>query len=198
MNHIATIAVIALLVSPAVHAAKMYRWVDENGVTHYSTRKPPPENADQDRLKGGTLSPRDTPSPSELADIEKRDLYNRGWEGCLSELCSIVRQLDPQCASSYCSQAKRFSKNCTSVSCRASKLGFQREMEERLAVKRRQEQGSGTFRSAAPSRAASRGESDQERLNRLVKQCEREGGADCDTEHLQRRMLSTDAPLGQR
>ena len=52
MNRFAAITVIALLVSPAVEAAQMYRWVDENGVTHFSTKRPPQKNAEQLELRG--------------------------------------------------------------------------------------------------------------------------------------------------
>jgi hypothetical protein len=193
MNHFAAITVIALLASSAVHATQMYRWVDENGVTQFSYKRPPQKNAEQLELKGGnpgTTSANADKAPSGVATVIKRELYNKGWEGCITEICETVRQLDPACTSSFCSQAKRFSKNCTSVSCRAKKLGFKREMEERLAFKRKQQQGSRTFSTAAPG-----GESDQEQLKRLMAKCERQPGADCDIEHEQRRLPSRESSL---
>ncbi len=53
------LAVLALILSPAWVAAAMYKWVDENGHTHY-TQEPPPAG-----VKGSEIRPQSGP-----ADVE--------------------------------------------------------------------------------------------------------------------------------
>ena len=122
------------LVVTTAEAAQMYRWVDENGVTHYSFKRPDQGTGDQPELKGG--QPQAAPggftgSDSGISNGPKR-LIHGGWQGCASDLCSLVRQIDPDCSSHYCSDAKRYSDECRSVTCQANKLAFEREMRDRV------------------------------------------------------------------
>ncbi|GJM09013.1 MAG: hypothetical protein DHS20C11_12890 [Lysobacteraceae bacterium] len=53
MNRIGVISLLVLMlisITAVAQTAKVYKWVDEDGVTHYTTT-PPPENADYERLK---------------------------------------------------------------------------------------------------------------------------------------------------
>ena len=125
----------ALLTTGAAEAAKTYKWVDENGVTHFSTSPLPRENADKTTLQGGTLTqPRANAESRELANIKRKDLANSGWQGCDSSLCQLVQQIDPDCETSFCSRAKRYSTECTSTACLTKKLTFEKDMRDRLAT----------------------------------------------------------------
>jgi hypothetical protein len=53
---LATIALAtALCAAPPVQAAKLYKWVDEQGNVSYSERKPPDRESETIRLRGATL-----------------------------------------------------------------------------------------------------------------------------------------------
>ena len=125
----------AVLTTTAAQAAKTYMWVDENGVTHFSTRQPPRQNADKTMLQGGTVTkPRFATESQNLANIKRKDLINPGWQGCRSSLCRLVQQIDPDCKTSFCSRAQRYSNECTSATCLTKKLAFEKDMRNRLAA----------------------------------------------------------------
>ena len=125
----------AVLTTTAAEAAKTYKWVDENGVTHFSTRQPPRQNADKTVLQGGTLTePRSVTESENLAKIKRKNLANPGLQGCKSSLCRLVQQIDPDCKTSFCSRAKRYSNECTSAACLTKKLTLEKELLNRLAV----------------------------------------------------------------
>ncbi len=125
----------AMLFTTAVQAAKMYEWVDDNGVTHFSTRQPPRQNTDKSQLQGGTVIKQNFESTSEsTTEITRTDLMNAGWEGCESSLCQLVKQIDSDCQTSFCSRAKRYSNECTSAGCLTKKLAFEKDMQNRVAI----------------------------------------------------------------
>lgn len=121
----------AMLFATAVQAAKMYKWVDEKGVTHFSTRQPPRQNTDKTQFQGGTVMKQESEGTTE---ITRKDLMNSGWEGCESSLCQLVKQLDSDCQTSFCSRAKRYSNECTSAGCLTKKLAFEKDMQNRVAL----------------------------------------------------------------
>lgn len=136
MYRLIVLSLVAALCVSTAQAAKTFKWVDEKGVTHFSTRPPPGQHTDQSKLKGGTvMQPRSSTESRDLADIERVDLQNSGWRGCASSLCRLVQQLDPDCQTSYCSRAKSFSENCQSAACQTKMLVFERDVRERLATK---------------------------------------------------------------
>jgi len=133
----------AALFATAAEAAKMYKWVDENGVTHFSTRQPPRENSDKTRLQGGNLNQAPAGAESQgLANIKRKDLSGAKWAECNSQLCQLVQDFDPGCETTYCSRAKSYSGNCTSAGCQTKKLAFERDVQNRLETqeKLRQQQ----------------------------------------------------------
>ena len=78
-TRLASIAVLAAACTtlPA-HAAKLYKWVDEEGNVTYSERRPPPEsNAETIRLRSATLNEAGAQekldSLSERADEQQKD-----------------------------------------------------------------------------------------------------------------------------
>ncbi len=139
----------------AAEAAKMYKWVDENGVTHFSSRQPPRENADKTQLQGGTTTqPRTSIQSGNLADIKRKDLANPGWQGCASSLCRLVQQIDPDCQTSFCSRAKLYSNECTSMTCQTKKLTFEKDMQDRLAAQNALRQRQAINANATPTAPA--------------------------------------------
>lgn len=125
----------ALLAVSAAEAAKTYKWVDENGVTHFSSRQPPRENADKTRLQGGTTTqPRPGNESGDLAHIERKNFANPGWQGCASSLCQLVQQIDRDCQTSFCSRAKLYSNECSSATCQTKEITFKKDMQDRLAA----------------------------------------------------------------
>lgn len=135
MCRLIAILLAAVVVNTTALAAKTYKWVDENGVTHFSTRQPPRQNADKTKLRGGNVTqPPASIESQELSKIKRQNLRGAGWRECDSSLCQLVAQIDPECRTSYCSRAKQYSDDCTSFGCQTKKLAFEREMQERLAA----------------------------------------------------------------
>lgn len=125
-----------LLAMSAVEAAQMYRWVDERGVTHFSSKRPEQGASSEPELEGGRVGDiTDSPSGGDgrFFGGDTR-LLQGGWQGCASELCALVKRLDPKCRTSMCSDAKRYSGECRSTACQTNRLVFEREMRERVAA----------------------------------------------------------------
>jgi len=146
----------ATLMSGVTHAAKMYKWVDENGVTHFSTRQPPRVNTDKTKLQGGTLEqPRISSESSELTKVKRQELLDTGWQGCSSAICQLVKQIDPDCQTSFCSRAKHYSDQCTSAGCQTKKLAFENDMRDRVAERNKLLQQQAINANSVPVRPAS-------------------------------------------
>ena len=152
MSRLIILVLTALIATTVAEAAKMYRWVDENGVTHFSTRQPPRPNADTTQLQGGSLKSLGEAAESEQpAKIQRQQLDTSTWQGCDSSLCQLVRQIDPDCRTSFCSRAKSYSEDCTSAGCLTKKLAFEKEMQDRLAAKNELRQGQAINANATPA-----------------------------------------------
>ena len=142
----------AMLFTTAAQAAKMYKWVDDNGVTHYSTRQPPRENSDKTQLQGGSVTqPRSGTQSQSMPRIERTDLTNAGWQGCQSSLCQLVQRIDSDCQTSFCSRAKLYSNDCTSAGCLTKKLAFEKDMQNRLAAQNELRQQQAINANATPT-----------------------------------------------
>lgn len=63
---------------PAISQAQIYKWVDENGKTHYSERKEAPGSAKVTEIKPS--APRAAPSPARNWDAEESALRQRQLE----------------------------------------------------------------------------------------------------------------------
>ena len=129
------LALAMVLVFSVAEAAQMYRWVDENGVTHYSHKRPEQGGSGQPDLSGGRPGSSDTDITPERGKFFNNStrLQQGGWQGCDSALCRLVKQLDPGCATSMCSDARRYSEDCRSAACQTNRLVFERDMRARLA-----------------------------------------------------------------
>ena len=133
----------AALFATTAEAAKTYQWVDENGVTHFSTRQPPRENTDKTQLQGGSQNQPQAGTESQgVAKIKRKDLSGSKWEACNTELCRLVQRFDPGCDTTYCSRAKSYSNDCTSAGCLTKKIAFERDVQNRIETqeKLRQQQ----------------------------------------------------------
>jgi len=157
MYRLIALPLAVLLIVSTAHATKTYQWVDENGVTHFSTHQPPGKHSDQTRLKGGSvMQPRPSTGSRERAKYEPKDLQNSGWQGCASSLCELVGQIDPDCQTSFCSRAKRYSGDCTSATCLTKKVSFETEMRDRLAAQNELRQHQAINANAVPTPPISR------------------------------------------
>lgn len=152
MHRLITLLLTTVLAVSAAQAAKLYRWVDEKGVTHFSKTPPPNQYSDQTRLKGGSVT---QPSPSteadDLAKIKAVDLYNSGWQGCGSNLCRLVQQFDPECQTSYCSRAKTYTNKCRSAGCQAKKIAFERDVRDRVEIENQRRQSQAINANTTPT-----------------------------------------------
>ncbi|NIM28943.1 MAG: DUF4124 domain-containing protein [Gammaproteobacteria bacterium] len=147
-----------LLAVSTAQAQKTYRWVDEKGVTHFSTRPPPGLKTDQTRLKGGTVTqPRPSTEADDLAKIKSVDLQRSGWEGCSSNLCQLTKQLDPECKTSYCSRAKRYTESCGSATCQTKKIAFEKDVQERIALRNQNREQQAINANTVPTPPTSQG-----------------------------------------
>ena len=156
MYRLSVFLLTAMLATTAAQAGKMYKWVDDNGVTHFSSRQPPRENADKTKLQGGDLSkPRISTESQELAKVKRTDLSKSGWQGCQSSLCQLVQQIDPDCETSFCSRAKHYSDSCTTAGCQTKKLAFEKEMQDRVATQNVLRQQQAINANATPAAPAS-------------------------------------------
>ena len=146
----------AVLAVSTAQAAKMYRWVDDKGVTHYSKRPPPGLNPDQTQLQGGSVTqPRPSAESAGLAKIKAVELDNPGWQGCSSNLCQLTKQIDPECTTSYCSRAKRYSSDCRTASCQTKKISFESDVRKRIASKNQERESQAINANAVPTPPAS-------------------------------------------
>jgi hypothetical protein len=108
--------------TPALGQEEIYKWVDEDGVTHFSAR--PPEGVEYQRIN--TLSNAvSTVSPQTVGESENLDPGETGT-GVLPELPEVdVQQPDPALVQERCEQAR-------------SNLSW---MTQRVQINRENEQG---------------------------------------------------------
>ena len=135
MLRLIVVSLAALIALSSAQAAKMYRWVDERGITHYSTSPPSTPAEDDTKLQGGSVLRKPRTDSDNLATIDRVNLRGADWDGCQSSLCRLVQELDPGCDTSYCSRAKSFSESCTSAACQTKMLVFESDVRNRIAEK---------------------------------------------------------------
>lgn len=103
----------SLLILSAWASADVYKWVDENGVTHYGNKKPPAAKVEQVRVSGGGVSRDESPDPldklepdaRELANAMKKELlkdHGNAELNCSKAVTNAIDQID-----TYVTQAKR-------------------------------------------------------------------------------------------
>lgn len=151
MHRSMLILLAATLLATTAEAAKTYKWVDDDGVTHFSTRQPPRVNTDKTQLQGGNVDQPPAKSESRsVVKIQRKDLSGGKWQGCASQLCQLVQQFDPGCETSYCSRAKSYSSDCTSAGCQTKRLTFEREVRDRIETQEQLRQQQAINANAVP------------------------------------------------
>ncbi|WP_395374291.1 DUF4124 domain-containing protein [Marinicella sp. W31] len=112
-----TIVVLLFLCAMPLAAQKIYKWVDENGQVHYSSQKPPGQDAEKLNIKAHDPEPpapaeeegaeapaeeeeADDATKAELAKLDKANLQ-RSCQQARSNLASLqnsyrVAQVDPK------------------------------------------------------------------------------------------------------
>lgn len=136
---------VALVVAAPGATARTYKWVDENGTTHYSETRPHSGNA-------GVSIVNTRSRPASVADDD-----------------------------------------CASLSCRAGRLESERKARERAAQRRRDEAAKAA--ASYPIFPTPVEETDDEKIARLVAECKRSRGTDCDSDEEKRRMLLQNVDL---
>ena len=81
------VGAVCLLILSSWALADVYKWVDENGVTHYGNQKPPEAKAEQVKVSGGGVSSNENPDPLDQLDPEARELA----EAMKKELLKVIR-----------------------------------------------------------------------------------------------------------
>ncbi|GMQ75682.1 MAG: hypothetical protein BMS9Abin01_0937 [Gammaproteobacteria bacterium] len=138
----------ALLAAAPMAAPRTYKWVDEDGITHYSQTRPTDRQAED--LSLGTR-------PSFEAT-----------EG----------------------------DDCSSLTCRAARLESARAERERAAQQKRD--AAAKAAAAYPVFPTPVTETDDEKIARLVAECQRSRGSKCDSDEEKRRMLLQNVELTQQ
>ena len=187
--------VITLLVTvyPA-HSVGLYKWVDENGVTHYS-ESPPIGRKAQDVMVERVEPPPDMPVDGKVSSPWIPDGGADPWDGCSSDLCNLVKPLDPRCETRDCEDAKRLSDGCTSVVCLAERSEFEDRMLARMRPQEKRQAKRGGVDSSVTSDSYSKRELLELRLAQLVADCRKRRGAKCDSDDEKRRLLLKELPL---
>jgi len=140
-------AAVLLAAAPAA-APRTYKWVDEDGITHYSQTRPTDRQAEE--LSLGTW-------PSFEAT-----------EG----------------------------DDCSSLTCRAARLESARAEKERAGQQKRD--AAAKAAAAHPVFPTPVKETDDEKISRLVAECKRSRGSNCDSDEEKRRMLLQNVELTQQ
>ena len=125
--------------------ARTWKWVDENGTTHYSQSRPSGGHAERLSLQGHGRAP-----------VEE-------------------------------------SGECHTLSCRAERLAIDRRAREQ-AVRDARDEADGTT-AAYPVFPTPVKETDDEKIARLLEECESRRGTRCDSDEEMRRMLLQDVEL---
>ncbi len=129
-------------------AETVYKWVDENGHTHFGGRPPAHGTPEKIEFKQPVApvsnSPATTPSaygsplesassPSGLSMFPPRRDKFAEWCDKDAELCARVKQADRSCSTSLCDDAIRISA-CNTVICKADRLTLMKQLDSRIAA----------------------------------------------------------------
>lgn len=136
-----------VIFSPPV-TAQIYKWVDEDGVTHFS-EKPRgssddsysvnPDNQQQtsnQQQVGNNETIMPTPDWNKQQQINHKEGVTKTpeqrWPDCHSELCEKVKKIDINCTSQDCTDAVRFTNDCNSILCLGDRIDFEKKIDEKI------------------------------------------------------------------
>ena len=69
---VAAIFLLAIAAGMPLHAAEIYKWVDENGVVHFSDNPPPPENQAAEKIAVEDSRPSDWDPEQDIYGVEEQ------------------------------------------------------------------------------------------------------------------------------
>jgi hypothetical protein len=162
-------------------AGQAYKWVDENGKTHYGDK--PPAQA-----PASTVAP---PVPSGgSASGGPASASPRRFSECLSEVCQKVSRADPTCRTNLCQEAMSLPDDCHTITCQ----GKRAEIDKRIAQMDQAKRDSAA-RSAQRSRTTTQQQSGDAARARAYERCKANRGVDCDTARGLAPWLREDRPI---
>lgn len=143
---------LSLIIYSFPSIAQVYKWVDENGVTHFSeSPKGAPgeaytviqENKQEPVNDEAHIEARKEVQKKENAEEEETAGTLQGWPECESELCAKVKKIDADCTTQDCTDALKFSNDCKTVLCMGDRIDFEKKIDtelQRLANKNKVEE----------------------------------------------------------
>jgi hypothetical protein len=158
-----------------------YKWVDENGKTHYGDK--PPAQAPKT-----TVAPPVSSGAPESGGSAGSGAVPRRFSECLSQVCQKVSRADPTCRTSLCQEAMSLPDDCHTITCQ----GKRAEIDKRIAQMDQAKRDSAA-RSAQRSTATQ--QSGDAARARAYERCKANRGVDCDTARGLAPWLREDRPI---
>jgi hypothetical protein len=147
-----------------------YKWVDENGKTHYGDK--PPAQRPTTEVAPPVSSGGSAPGGAAVAGDPPRR-----FSECVSQACEKVSRVDPTCRTSLCQEAMMLPDNCHTITCQAKRA----EIDKRIAQMDQAKRDSAA-RSAQRSTTPSTTQSGEAALRaRAYERCKANRGVDCET-----------------
>ncbi len=142
-----------------------YKWVDENGKTHYGD-KPPAQRATTQ------VAPATSPGGGAAGSGDAP----RRFSDCASQTCGRVSRVDPTCRTSLCQEAMSLPDDCHSIICQSKRA----EIEKRIAQMDQAKRDSAA-RSTQRSTTSSTTQSGDAARARAQERCRANRGVDCES-----------------
>jgi hypothetical protein len=108
-------------------AGQAYKWVDENGKTHYGD-KPPAQRATTE------VAP-PTSSGIGVSGSGSGDVP-RKFSECVSQICGRVSRADPTCRTTLCQEAMSLPDDCHTIMCQSQRADIEKRIAQMDQAKR--------------------------------------------------------------
>jgi hypothetical protein len=164
-------------------AGQAYKWVDENGKTHYGDK--PPAQAP----KTTVAPPVSSGAPASGGATGSGNVPRRFSE-CVSQACEKVSRADPTCRTSLCQEAMSLPDDCHTITCQ----GKRAEIDKRIAQMDQAKRDSAA-RSAQRSTTTTQQPGGDAARARAYERCKANRGVDCDTARGLAPWLREDRPI---
>jgi hypothetical protein len=163
---------LAVLGFAPLASGQAYKWVDENGKTHYGDKPPAQKPATQ-------VAPPTSSSGSGARSAAPSGDPPRRFNQCVSQACEKVARVDPTCRTSLCQEAMMLPDDCHTITCQ----GKRAEIDKRIAQMdqaKRDSAARSAQRSTRPSGTQPQS-GDAALRARAYERCKANRGVDCDT-----------------
>jgi len=160
-------------------AGQAYKWVDENGKTHYGDK--PPAQA-----PANTVAPPVSSGAPASGASGGTGAVPRRFSDCTSQVCQKVARADPTCRTDLCQEAISLPDDCHTITCQ----GKRAEIDKRIAQMDQAKAARSTQRSATTPQPSG----DTARA-RAYERCKANRGVDCDTAQGLAPWLREDRPI---